>query len=306
MPRRRPQRGARADKLPGNLGEGGPFVFAEGTFAGSLEHPDHNEDATLILSDSRTVAVFDGLGGGERGEEASAIARELFVMLLQNLPRDLTEEEAIAVLDRIFREADRAIVFYASQVQAMGMGTAATAVVLVNGDAPDAWRAVVGSVADTRAYLFRDGCLQAITVDNVSGSTSEATIEEMARIQMAWATAEQADDLFDVYEEFFAFRSINQPLGEGTVDPRIVVVATQPGDRIILRTDGIHDNLTSGEIAVFLGGTDAEGAAAALIAGARERSVSKHFRAKPDDMSVVVIDRVREAAVSASPSAGGL
>lgn len=265
------------------------FVFAESTYAGSSEHPDHNEDATLILGDSRTAAVFDGLGGGDRGEEASGIAREVFAQMLRKLPPDLTEEEAIAVLYRTFREADGAIAFHARQTRAFGMGTTATAVLLVEGDAHDAWRAVVGSVADSRAYLLRGGRLGVVTVDNVSDSTPEVAIEERRRLQKKIAEAERADDLLDVYELLFAHRQVHEPLGDGSVDPRIIVTVIQPGDRILLTTDGIHDNLTTAEIAALLDDPDAEMAAAALISAARERSLSDHFRAKPDDMSVVVI-----------------
>lgn len=169
------------EKRDQHTSSGMRFVFVERTYAGSVEHPDHNEDATLILGDSRSAAVFDGLGGGDRGEEASGIAREVFAQLLRNLPPDITEEEATLL-------------------------------------------------------------------------------------------------------------QVNQPLGDGEVDPRIILVDIQLGDRILLTTDGIHDNLTSAEIAALLDDSDPDGAAEALIAAARERSVSSHFRAKPDDMSVVVID----------------
>ena len=71
--------------------------------------------------------------------------------------------------------------------------------------------------------------------------------------------------------------------------PRIQTcsLALLPGDRILLCTDGVHDNLTDQEIEEVLRGTD-EASAQRLVSTAYHRSQQTHFRAKQDDISAIV------------------
>src|SRR6185503_6855706 len=63
------------------------------------------------------------------------------------------------------------------------------------------------------------------------------------------------------------------------------------GDQLLLATDGVHDNLTDREMASLLRRTKTAGdASQQLIAAARTRSRERsHLRAKPDDMTAIVI-----------------
>ncbi len=68
----------------------------------------------------------------------------------------------------------------------------------------------------------------------------------------------------------------------------------QPGDRILLCTDGIHDNLTDDEIEAILRTGPRTTVARVLVEHALARSRQEReitLRAKPDDMSVVVLTR---------------
>jgi len=65
-----------------------------------------------------------------------------------------------------------------------------------------------------------------------------------------------------------------------------------PGDRILLCSDGIHDNLTNDEIEEIVKQADSTTVAQTLVEHALERSrqeSSVTMRAKPDDMTAVVI-----------------
>lgn len=64
------------------------------------------------------------------------------------------------------------------------------------------------------------------------------------------------------------------------------------GDRILLCTDGIHDNLTDHEIETVLQRDSRSSVARALVERAQQRALQfthPSMRAKPDDMSVVIV-----------------
>jgi protein phosphatase len=66
------------------------------------------------------------------------------------------------------------------------------------------------------------------------------------------------------------------------------------GDRILLCTDGIHDNLTDLEIEAILRKAPRNAAARLLVESALLRSREErqtNIRAKPDDMTAIVLTR---------------
>ncbi len=83
-------------------------------------------------------------------------------------------------------------------------------------------------------------------------------------------------------------------------------VELRPGDRLLVCSDGIHDNLTEAEIAQILrkpGRNDGE----ALVKCARKRAqrgLQATMRSKPDDMSAVVVDNLSLPAVPKKPASG--
>ena len=88
-------------------------------------------------------------------------------------------------------------------------------------------------------------------------------------------------------------RALDQALG-GPPTPIIHTgeASVSPGDRILLCPDGIHDNLTDKEIEAILRSTPRQSVARALVDHSLIRSRQERYltvRAKPDDMSAVVI-----------------
>ncbi len=61
-----------------------------------------------------------------------------------------------------------------------------------------------------------------------------------------------------------------------------------PGDGVLLCRDGVHDNLTDGEIEQCLWEYP-EASAHRLVTAAHARSLEHHLRAKRDDISAVVL-----------------
>ncbi|MDQ6661962.1 MAG: SpoIIE family protein phosphatase, partial [Chloroflexota bacterium] len=101
-------------------------------------------------------------------------------------------------------------------------------------------------------------------------------------------------DLSDTELNYFRLRGgITQALG-GPVPPTIHIdsISISPGDRVLLCTDGIHDNLTDEEIEEILRTGPRTTVARILVERSIERSHQERdstIRAKPDDMSAVVL-----------------
>jgi serine/threonine protein phosphatase PrpC len=85
---------------------------------------------------------------------------------------------------------------------------------------------------------------------------------------------------------------ISQSLGSDDVKPNIVTFDVKTGDRIIIASDGVHDNLADQEIIRCVSESKtAEKAALDLVKMARERSLDKTCpRSKPDDTTAVIME----------------
>jgi protein phosphatase len=104
----------------------------------------------------------------------------------------------------------------------------------------------------------------------------------------------RTDQLSETEYSYFRLRGgITQALG-GPLSPTIHVNQTpiSPGDRILLCTDGIHDNLTDEEIEDTLRNGPRTALARLLVERSLHRSRQERsttVRAKPDDMTAVVM-----------------
>jgi protein phosphatase len=178
-----------------------------------------NQDAVLCLD--RLVAVADGMGGAPAGEAASSLA--LAVVDAAFTGRSVDELEAAV------RAANRAIFERASADDDLeGMGTTLCAVGLT-GDG----RFVVVNVGDSRAYLLRDGELQRLTQDH------SIVADLVLRGEL---TEEEA--------RHHPHRSVlTRAVGVGpTVEVDAVVQQAGPGDRVLLCTDGLINEVRQEQI----------------------------------------------------------
>jgi protein phosphatase len=126
----------------------------------------------------------------------------------------------------------------------------------------------VASIGDSRAYLRRDGVLRRLTQDH-------SLVAELVR-----AGALSEDEARTHPQRSLLTRA----LGTGPdVEPSLTWVDHQPGDRLLLCTDGLFGALDSGEIDATLAAADRPGEAAdELVRLARDRG--------EDDVSVIVVD----------------
>jgi protein phosphatase len=198
---------------------------------------ESNEDAYLVLLPPDTptgvdavVAVADGMGGHQAGEVASAMAVRVVAGLL-GPGRGVV---AGAADGSGYREALRHAVEQANQeIVAQGhadrvsMGTTLTVGLIAEG------RLHLGHVGDSRAYMMRAGVLHQLTQDH------SWVAEQVRAGQM---TPEEA-------ETHPRRNIVTRALG---VNPAVEVdtrtVDLQPGDVILLSSDGLHGVVHGPEI----------------------------------------------------------
>ncbi len=285
-----------------------PFTFARHSVA-CERHPDRNEDSIITDERSGLAAVFDGVGGSAAGEIASQTAaratRQGWKQALQRIHKGRKTQTLLehcglidlcALLQELIQDADELV--RTEGAQRAGTDDLATTVALaVFCHQPDirGYTMVYAHVGDSRIYLLREReSLKRLTSDDgLLARLVENQIvnyEDALRIDQAM----RADELSDTELSYFRLRGgITQALG-GPLPPTIHVdqISIYPGDRILLCTDGIHDNLTDTEIEEFLK-TGARTAAArllveqSLLRSRKERDFT--IRAKPDDISAVVL-----------------
>jgi len=239
----------------------------------------HNQDSHRCDAGAAVFLVADGMGGRAAGDAASAIAsarvheawtadgarRRIAAYAARPEPG---EREAMfrAVREGVMA-AHLAIAEEAQRDDGKhGMGTTLTGMVVAGGDA------VFAHTGDSRAYLVRDGVALQLSEDhNVQTRLRAAGMEPSSR--RSWRGV------------------LTSALGVG--DPRVATfaVTVAAGDRIVLCTDGVHEELDGeAELAgVTSGAAGPAEAAAALIALARARGGA-------DDVTALVVDVVAAAA----------
>jgi protein phosphatase len=214
---------------------------------------DHNEDA--VVSDDRLLLVADGMGGHPGGEIASSLTAGLIPAVFTGRSLD---ELATAV-----RAANWAIWERATGSDLDGMGTTVCAVGLV-GDG----RAAIVHVGDSRAYLWNDGSLARLTEDH------SVTGDLVRRGELA-----EADALRHPH-----YGVLTRALGVGpSVEVDASVHPLSDGDRVLVCSDGLFNELAEEDIAREITTGDVREAADGLV----ELAVARGGR---DNVSVVVAE----------------
>lgn len=253
----------------------------------SIRHPERNEDSIAHSEQDGMAMVLDGVGGLHGGDKASKAARNVIAARLKSIPLNADSDIAkIGVRD--------ALVEASASVLAEVPGAGSTAVVakflVIRGER----RVIIGSVGDSRAYILRGGALRQITEDD--SSIIGLPLEEKRALDQKLALIETQQDLSALNQRergYWDTRNvISQMLGDKYASPlpHIYQVVLQSGDKIILTSDGVHDNLSHREMERIARGQQ-EDIAEELVKHAKVISADdKHVRHKPDDISAVVVE----------------
>ncbi len=271
--------------------------WASSTVA-SEHHPERNEDAYIADSEIMLFGVLDGVGGRNGGDVAAGLAVRA---ILEHLRDNHQKHSSLAELKALFEEAylganSDIMRKQVAQPDIAKMGTTATTVKIDTDEKGNPF-AVVCSIGDSRAYLYGSNGLEQITVDDDAINNSNTlTADQKMHYSQVVANASKMSDLEQGMKYFFEHRNrISKYLGyKLDSTPRTYVVPLGEGDRLLLTTDGIHDNLTTDEIMHILKSSrTAKEASTRLKDRAVEisrQSQEEDFRAKPDDMTNVIIE----------------
>ena len=221
----------------------------------------NNEDSAH--ADDRLFAVADGVGGYHGGEIASATA-------IDALRDHFAASPTVDQLEAAVLEAGRAVQERSlSDPELRQMGTTLSAVALV--DSPEGDVFAIAHIGDSRIYLLRDGELSQLTYDH--------TVPEDLRRAGQLSAAEAAVDP--------RRHIITRVLGaNGEYAPDMQTLVPYTGDRLLLCSDGLTDEVNDNQIASTLRGVaDTEEAARRLVDMANDRGGR-------DNITVVVVDVV--------------
>ena len=236
----------------------------------------NNEDS-VALDDAVSMAVLaDGMGGYNAGEVASNMATSFIRTELGRWLREAqgqaSDAEVRRAMDICVDNANRAIFIAAnSNPQYAGMGTTLVLAVFRG------QRLLVGHVGDSRAYRLRAGQLQQITRDH-------SLLQE--QIDAGLITPEQA--------AFSANKNlVTRAVGvEDTVLLETHLHTVQPGDVLLLCSDGLSDMLDDAGITQLLQMHETLAAAGTALVEAANDAGGK------DNISLILA----RCAVAASPA----
>ena len=214
-----------------------------------------------LLAEGDLVAVADGMGGHRGGEVASRLA-------VETLREAFADDPTTAGLVEAVRRANTAVwEAAAADPQLAGMGTTIAAVARVRDEGRE--RLAVVNVGDSRAYLFHDGRLTRLTSDH-------SLVAELVR--SGELTEEAA-------REHPQRNILTRAVGVGPeVEPAVAVAEPAPGDRLLLCSDGLFNELADDEITPVLASVPDP----ALAADELVRRAKDHGGA--DNITVVVLD----------------
>ena len=194
--------------------------------------------------------VADGVGGGPEGDKASESAISALLRYVSetvgcvNGMSPARENELLGKLEETVRGVHEKLLAEHQGKRGHAPATTLTMVLLV-------WpRAYLIHVGDRRAYVRRGTCVQQLTRDQTFG---EYMVSVGAWTEEQAATARPA-------------AALSSAIGGTELLPVVGLVDLEPGDRLMLCTDGITKHVTNDRIAAVMAADDsAEGIGRTLL-----------------------------------------
>lgn len=233
---------------------------------GAATHPGYvrsdNEDGFYASSEHAVFAVADGMGGHDYGEVASHLALEVIVRHAEDIAR--AEPTALpAQLHRAIQDANTAILSQTADQDARSRMGTTIVVAAVHGD-----RLYFAHIGDSRLYLLRGELFTQLTRDH-------SLVQAMV-------------DRGEITPEEAAIHPLRHQItrvvgGDDYISPEIASQALEPGDLVLLCTDGLSGVVPPDELRTILmgAGTCQEKADALVQAALRAGG--------PDNVTAVVL-----------------
>jgi serine/threonine protein phosphatase PrpC len=213
-----------------------------GLDAGIKRRGSPNEDSLLAVESitssvtapypSGLFIIADGMGGHGNGQEASQLAiRAMRESILMTLQLGIEDEALPELLSEAVQSANRSI-YKRNQQRHADMGTTTTAALL--------WgtTAYIANVGDSRTYIYRE-------VDGLTQVTQDHST--VARLVKRGAIS--VGDVYTHPKRNEIYRSLgNHP----TVEVDTFTVTVQPGDILLLCSDGLWEMVRDAEIEEIL------------------------------------------------------
>ncbi len=225
---------------------------------------EHNEDAIGIYQhkDAYLFVIADGVGGGYAGDSISEFAVQYLLAVFhknakhKNLQWHSIYEKAFVNINTGVRQFSSRYAFVA--------GTTLTAVVIKD------WDAHIAHIGDSRLYHWHSNTLRQVTVDH----KNEVNTEQNGRNQTEESPPER--------------NVLMKAVGKNdTIHPDLFTIRLQPGDKLLLCTDGVTNQVTHNELVRLLRSMNTEQLPEHLVNLADEGHNN-------DNASAVAIDVLRE------------
>lgn len=237
------------------------------TDTGLVRRENQDAYATAVIADCTVAVVCDGMGGTNGGHMASTIAVDTLLEQLRPLLKPGMEREQIknAVLQGIAQANDAIRAKAAEDETLANMGTTLVCAVCRDSES------LVFNVGDSRGYLIGESGIRQITRDH---SVVENMVER-GDITPAQARRHPRRNL------------ITRALGpDAQVEADTFPVSWQPGDFLLLCTDGLVNTVTDQEMLFeIMHENDLDGCLDRLMAAAREQGA-------PDNVTIVLLQNL--------------
>lgn len=242
----------------------------------SKEQMNAGGKVSAVNSDTLQVyAVFDGMGGGEFGENASLCAATRLKEYQDTCEHPDNSDNLRSFLNDTSREIDK--IALANQLRSGACGS--TTAMLIIGD----WWYRTAHVGDSRVYLLRDNELYRITKDQ----SEVQRMVDMGKITL--------DEAWDHPRKNVITHHLGMALKSGTLQSVISDrVPLQAGDCFLICSDGVSDGMRDAQIKPLL---NVSGSASDRAASIVQKSIrSTNSRRIASDNCTAIVVRVLEVA----------
>jgi protein phosphatase len=218
--------------------------------------------------ESRSIGIYmvaDGIGGSERGEEASKLAVQTAMNeMLTHINEEATDVHLMGWLVEAAQQAHHAI-----RIQNQDTPKSGTTLVMA---AVIAEKVYIVNIGDSRAYVIANGKLRKVTHDHT----------------MAQALADAGIITEEEIDHHPNRHVLYQAVGvDAEMEPDLFVETLQLGDYLLLCSDGLYSEVASDEIVHIV--TEAESPQAA----SKQLTQAANDAGGDDNIAVVVV-KIRE------------